>query len=144
MANSLFEISLEKSIWLFAIYAVLISLVIRTILSALRAWEIENENSEISFWPAFRNSFVGRGFGGERWYQNDYWHPFMLGTFELAAYPILLAGNKPEYIAGWLVLKTLPQWGRWKEKRTAYNRFLVGNALVLLVSYFATVYFFSA
>lgn len=143
MANSLFEVSLEKSMWLFAIYAFLISLVIRTILSALRAWEIENENLEISFRVAFRNSFVGRGFGEDRWYQNDYWHPFTLGALELAAYPILLAGNKPEYIAGWLVLKTLPRWGRWEEKRTAYNRFLVGNALVLLVSYGATIYFFS-
>jgi len=84
---------------------------------------------------------VGHGIDTERlaadsqiaW--DDYLHPYWLGVAELAAYPVLLATDNAEYIGAWLVFKTLPLWGVWSKQRSSYNRFLVGNALVLILSY---------
>jgi hypothetical protein len=38
------------------------------------------------------------------------------------------------FIGAWLGFKALPQWSRWRQKRTPFNRFLIGNALVLIAS----------
>jgi hypothetical protein len=91
-----------------------------------------------TFWFAFRGfGEVGKNAA------NDYWQTFILGFLEACAFPIFIAINKPEYLAGWLILKTLPQWKRWSDTRNTYNRFLIGNAGILLLSWFMARHFFA-
>lgn len=67
--------------------------------------------------------------------QRDYWQPAVLGFLELLAYPLLLQTHHLNAIGAWLALKTAIEWGGWKEVRGAYNRFMIGNALVLGASF---------
>src|SRR2546429_191870 len=43
--------------------------------------------------------------------------------------------NEGVIIAGWLAIKTAGKWKTYEGSRTAFNRFLVGNLMVLWVSY---------
>jgi hypothetical protein len=63
------------------------------------------------------------------------WDPTILGGLELLAYPILIQTGQLAAIGAWLGFKTVAQWDVWKKRRAPYNQFLIGNALVLLVSY---------
>ena len=65
----------------------------------------------------------------------DFLYPWILGVLELAAYPVLIRRDMYGGIAAWLVLKTVAQWKGWEDRRT-YNRFLIGNGLVLIFSWF--------
>ena len=82
-----------------------------------------------TFWSIFLGFKVGEG-------SNDYFQPFIIGFLELLVYPVLLAADKPEYVGAWLGLKVLPQLGSWSTHRETYQRFLIGNALVIVSSYF--------
>jgi hypothetical protein len=81
-----------------------------------------------NFFYRFGVLFAGFGFGPR---VNDNWLNFSVGTSELLAYPFLLRLGLTEYIGAWLVIKTAGQWGMWAKRRTAFNRYLVGNILVL-------------
>jgi hypothetical protein len=105
-----------------------ISVLIRVILSALRASEYPKKR-----WQAFVDIF--HGFRADAQGAPDFWQPSILGVLELAIYPVLLASGKPEYIGAWLLFKTIPRFGSWEKHRNVYQRFLIGNALVLLASY---------
>jgi hypothetical protein len=61
--------------------------------------------------------------------------PTILGTLELFAYPVLMKFQAWPIIGAWLGFKTLAQWDAWKRGRAEYNLFLIGNALVLVVSF---------
>jgi hypothetical protein len=71
------------------------------------------------------------GFGGS----NDFLQPVILGLLELLVYPILMGNNLPVYIGAWLGFKVVPRLGSWEKSRNTYQRFLIGNALVILASY---------
>ncbi|HUC61251.1 MAG TPA: hypothetical protein VMF53_04780 [Alphaproteobacteria bacterium] len=58
----------------------------------------------------------------------------ILGTIELATFPVLMAVGAWEAIGAYIGLKTIAQWHHWKEDRAPFNRYLVGNALVLILS----------
>ena len=64
----------------------------------------------------------------------DYWLPFILGLLELTAYPYFIAKGDWKVIGGWIALKTAAQWGQWSKSRSHYQRFLLGNALVIAAS----------
>lgn len=64
----------------------------------------------------------------------DYWFPFFLGWVEIAGFGVLMRLGAWLFIGAWLTFKTLGQWDHWKEHRPAFNRFLIGNALVLMFS----------
>ena len=64
----------------------------------------------------------------------DYFLNSIVGTFELIVYPPLIVLMHWEAIGAWLTLKTIAQWGEWKTHRGSYNRFLIGNALVILAA----------
>jgi hypothetical protein len=64
----------------------------------------------------------------------DYWLPFILGSFELTAYPYFIARGDWKVIGGWIALKTAAQWGQWSRSRSHYQRLLFGNALVIAAS----------
>jgi hypothetical protein len=74
---------------------------------------------------------------------NDYFQPVILGLLELLVYPSLLAAGKPEYVGAWLGLKVLPKLGLWSTHRETYQRFLIGNALVFVSSYFLQRWFYA-
>jgi hypothetical protein len=66
----------------------------------------------------------------------DWWLPFIVGLLELAAYPYFIAKGDWKVIGGWIALKTASQWGQWSKSRSHYQRFLIGNALVIAASVF--------
>ena len=61
--------------------------------------------------------------------------PTILGTLELLAYPVLMSVQAWPVIGAWLGFKTLAQWDAWKQGRAQYNQFLIGNALVVMLSF---------
>lgn len=115
----------------YAGVVVLGSLFVRLILAALKAFE-SSAGSRPRFCREFCKCFIGSGSKDKT--HSDYWHPFILGLFELSAYPVLMATGNWTFIGAWLAFKTLAQWKRWEEKRSAFNRFLIGNLLVLFLS----------
>jgi len=64
----------------------------------------------------------------------DFFHPTILGLFELIVYPPLISTLNWHPIAAWLTLKTAAQWTEWKANRKSYQRFLIGNALVIIAA----------
>jgi len=122
-----------------ALAALFGSALIRTVLSFLRLLAA-NERS----WKNFGYLFMGfqsvprKGLAGLRemqYWQPDYGHPWLIGVFELFAFPYLLAGNMLNFIGAWIGLKTIAQWKRWQDDRVIFNLFLIGQALVLGLSY---------
>ena len=113
-----------------------LALGVRTFMSLLRAVERPAGNQYL--WIAGL-LFLGRGLpaphGGQQDLVPDYWHPFILGLFELMAYPVLMATGNWRFVGAWLAFKTLAQWKHWAKYRVAFNRFLIGNALVLFCSF---------
>lgn len=91
-----------------------------------------------SFHMQFVKSFVGIGPDPNK---VDYWHPFVLGCIESPCYPILMATGAWMVIGAWLGFKTLAQWKYWTDFRPAFNRFLICNALVLILSLLIMVRF---
>jgi hypothetical protein len=61
--------------------------------------------------------------------------PTILGTLELLVYPLLMKAHAWTFIGAWLGFKTLGQWNAWQQRRAEYNLFLIGNALVLILSF---------
>jgi hypothetical protein len=129
--------------WQYLLYCVLVTLIVRAILCFFKALAIgsgehldgsertsENETMFLRrFWMAFS------GFSGHK-NVRDYWLPAIIGFCEAASYPVLIILNQNVIIGGWLAIKTAGQWKVWQSSRTAFNRFLVGNLLVLAFSYF--------
>ena len=85
------------------------------------------------FWWNFRKDFCGYNhpFAG----LHDYWHPSILGSLELFSYPILLHMDRWEAVAGWLAFKTFSRRESWSSNRAVYNRFLIGNAMILIAAF---------
>ena len=112
--------------------AIGLSLFVRLCLSLLRAFEYTGKSSLQSphYWKNFWDIFAG--VGGSH---SDYWHPFVTGSIEAVIYPVLLVSNLPEYIGAWVGLKTVAQLPAWKKDRNTYQRFLIGNALIVVGSY---------
>ncbi len=121
----------------FLFLVLILSLFIRVISCLLRA--IENKSStNSSFRAEFVESFLGIGPDSKK---VDYWHAFLLGCLEFSCYPILMATNAWTVIGAWLGFKTLAQWKHWTDYRPAFNRFLICNALVLILSLLIMVRF---
>ena len=98
-----------------------------------KSGECENEWKGCGFKKAFIRSFFSNGKDIKI---DDYFIPALIGYFELIIYPILMSKNLIEVIGAWIAIKTASSWGGWQKTRTAYNRFLLGNILSLIASYF--------
>src|SRR5213594_2446654 len=48
---------------------------------------------------------------------------------------VLMAAGLWTYIGAWVAFKTAAQYRHWGESRSMFNRFLAGNALVLILSF---------
>lgn len=59
------------------------------------------------------------------------WHPYVLGFIELWAYPVFMKYQRMDYIYLYIGLKTVSQFELWKNKRRAFNVFLIGNIIVI-------------
>jgi hypothetical protein len=112
----------------YLLYAIALGLVVRVFMAGLRA--IERPSSK-PYFPTMFAQILGRGSHN---LVADYWYPFIIGTLELLAYPIILKTGNLNVVGAWLGLKTLAQWKVWGENRVYFNRFLIGNAIVLIIS----------
>ncbi len=130
----LLSITIKPDLWKYFFVAIVCSLGVRLIITFFTTLESRVDNANTSFFETYKLFFMGKGVDGNQSF--DHFQTLLLGVMEISIFPILLIANKPEYIGGWLALKTLPQWNRWTEKRWIYNRFLLGNALIIVISYF--------
>lgn len=126
------------------LYCVPVALVLRLLISALRARAVQKGDFPqypstgdppkiAKFWEAFWYCFGGDNRFKEH---SDLWIPFAITIIELMAYPVLMVLGKFVVIGGWIGVKTAGGWVGWRESRTSFNRFLLSNLAVLLVSYF--------
>ena len=116
---------------------ILLAVVVRFVMCFIKACE---RPASSPYWGTVFQLFRGGGVRSPRdetkWaLVPDFWHPFILGFLELLAYPVLLKTHAWSFIGAWLGFKALAQWKGWGESRPAYNRFLIGNAIVLLLSF---------
>jgi len=102
--------------------------------TAIRQGEADTEKNKFSDWgkwEAFWRSFCSWGHHKNI---DDYYLPSIIGGIELFMYPFLMFLEQWVFIAMLVALKTAVHWGKWQEVRTAYNRFLLGNLLVIILS----------
>lgn len=137
-------ITIASPIW-YLVSVVVAVVIIRIILAVFKALATKDgEHRRDTEKPdpikdySFKNLFwVGfSGFSGDIT-TRDYWLPALIGFAELCAYPPLIMSNQLAVVGGWLALKTAGQWNLWGTSRTAFNRFLVANLLVIGISFFA-------
>lgn len=134
----------------YLLLCALVSLVLRAVIFAFRACalvrgdfpdsELEKGKEHLhqpgkgwtfgyAFWECFK------GFGRHKAH-SDLWLNFIVGLFEVAAYPVLLKTGFYSIIGGWLLIRAAVAWGGWSISRTSYNRHLLNILLELTVSYF--------
>lgn len=132
--------------WLCYLLLVLVlSLGVRIINTLFRAWglldcEHLSNRKEVNiyigphaFLAAYRDAFLGFKKDPRI---NDYWLPAFIGTTELLVFPFLLHPQRLYVIGAWIGIKVASSWGVWARRRSALNRFLLANILVLGFSYF--------
>lgn len=127
---------------LYLLYCFLCVLVLRVVVSLLRARAVQKgdfpreEGREAAviedYWQAFSLCFWGYNDFKEH---SDQWIPAAIGFIELAAYPVLLVLGHTLVIGGWIGIKTAGSWLGWRASRTSFNRFLLLNLLSLMISY---------
>ncbi|HZC81825.1 MAG TPA: hypothetical protein VE222_08935 [Nitrospiraceae bacterium] len=127
----------------YVLCAGLLSLAVRVVMALLKVPERKNGKTRFV-------SFIDnlKGFGSNRQVDDylyeeldDYWYPFFLGFLEFLSYPVLIAADLWSFIGAWLVIKTAGQWEHWKKSRHIFNRFLIGNVLVIILSLLIMVEF---
>jgi len=128
-------------IWL-AVLAVIGPLAVRIVLSFLRA-RIAKDGIRKSFAALFWGEKLIERINPQddeekkKYWEPDYWLPYLIGLFEVSSFAIMMGINKPNYIAAWIGLKTIAQWKSWLDDRVIFNLFLLGQALVLVIAFFA-------
>ena len=123
--------------WQYVVGAAIVALVTRIVIAAFRALELSvRENRK--FVSTLIQSVKGVDPDPTK---GDYWAPCMLGFLESLVYPVLMFTNNWLIIGGWITLKTIAQWDKWKTERPIFNRFLIGNALVIVGAFMLLVVF---
>ena len=111
---------------------------IRAIVTAFGALH-ENHGYYDGTWRSFGKHWK-RALKG--WFPEDYEGkrsdltlPFWVGLLELLVYPLLLTAPEGTTIIGaWIGFKTIAQWKRWTDDRVRFQRYFLGNALVIIAS----------
>lgn len=129
--QNLLDVLSTADITQFLLFAFLLSLLVRVISVLLRATELASASKDNKFFELLWKSFLGFGDDPTKY---DYWHPFILGWLEFTIYPVLMVTGTWTVIGAWLGFKTLAQWKHWSEHRPAFNRFLICNVLVVVLS----------
>lgn len=140
MKGDLRALCLPEQWWCYILTVIAFGLIIRVIQALIKASERCGIPGDRCFLANFGLYVLGFGFGNppsrsERGGGDDYLQPFLLGLIELFVYPILMASGLAPYIGAWLGFKIAPRLGSWGTARNVYQRFLIGNALVLFGSY---------
>jgi hypothetical protein len=138
------------NVCLFVVVALLISVAIRALTSAMRAWELyERAGRREAYGRLFFCGLVGKfpqefaqntgraeNQAADIWTgQSDFLYPFILGLMELLCYPILMRAGAWTVVGAWLAFKTVVHWSSWAKNRNPFNRYLIGNALVVVASF---------
>lgn len=113
------------------------ALFVRVILKFLAACQVTYE-SPLKSWLSLicqRWMKLFKGFICDYNIDPDYWHPYAVGFLELWVYPILMFHNFWTAVGAWIGLKFAVQWSRWNENRPAFNRFVIGSALLVILAY---------
>ena len=127
----------------YVLFSALLSLAVRVVMALLKVPERKNGKTRLV-------SFIDnlKGFGSNRQVDDylyeeldDYLYPYYLGFLEFLSYPVLIAADLWPFIGAWLAIKTAGQWEHWKKSRHSFNRFLIGNALVIVLSLLVMVDF---
>jgi hypothetical protein len=124
-------------LWITTI--LMFTLLVRLILSIFRMLEAKYIIKDVSCSKIFCKLLWG--FSGDP-KLDDYWLSALVGFSELVIFPILIFKHKWYYIGFWILIKTTANWGKWKQSRTIFNRFLFGNILSLFFSYLIFHQFF--
>ena len=132
-------ININISLIEYIFYGLVANLPVRLIQCYFRAvmpkGEVEEDEDEKwkekkpreRYWIAFK---------GWDWKSGDRWLPYFVGLAELLAYPILFHFEQVTVIGGWIALKTAGNWAVWQKRRPAFYSFLLGNIVIIFVSYF--------
>jgi hypothetical protein len=113
------------------------SLAVRLIQCCIRAVMPKGEVKEDEKWHAMKvRERYWIAFKGWDWESGDRWLPYFVGLAELLAYPILFHFEQVTVIGGRIALKTSGNWAVWQERRHAFYSFLLGNIVIIFVSYF--------
>jgi hypothetical protein len=137
--------STVEASWCYLAWAIGFGLVIRLILCVFRELELRWPNTRVRSERIARSeritlppncfSSVWQAFLSTHQSIRDYWLSFSVGLLELLAYPYFIAAGNLKVIGGWLALKTAVRWSQWQgANRAPYQRFLLGNALVIGLS----------
>jgi hypothetical protein len=123
------------SLWEYILVAIGVQACIRLFMSMLSAIEPWHQKEE-KYWDLFRRYIIGCHPNDDAWNpRSDYLLPLILGILETLTYPVLLATGSWTVIGAWIGFKTIAQFNLWKENRSSFNRFLIGNALVVISAY---------
>lgn len=125
----------------YLVVCLLLALLVRAIISTLTAWAEILRSSKPLFPGKFRKEWCAV-FGGFHSQHHDLWITFFIGLIELVSYPVLIRFRQVAIIGAWLLLKTASaaSWEAWKTKKTEYTRFLFGNLLTILASYWLSCF----
>jgi hypothetical protein len=88
------------------------------------------------FCASWFQDFVG--IHPDRDFRKDLWIPTVTGTFELFIYPVAIASGDWQALGGWIAIKTAVGWKRWSDDRGIYTRFVMGNGLIIWLSFLLT------
>lgn len=131
--------------WYYYLFYILIvfvfSIGFRALFSLMRARAAEYENEkqnkywvfyEVSRFDRFKIIFKGNSKVEP---YPDLWYNFQLGTIELFIFPILMRVDAIAIIGAWIGFKTVAQWSAWNKNRLTFNRYLIANALQVIISF---------
>ena len=121
--------------WRYVLYTALLSLAVRGLSSVLKALEVSRPSEFV------KDALEIFGGFSKHNTMRDYWFSFLLGWAEIASFAVLMRTGAWLLIGAWLTFKTLGQWQHWTQHRPAFNRFLIGNAAVLMLSLWAAFKF---
>ena len=120
-------------------WAIGLQVIVRVFVALLSAIQLSQTRPGFrneGFWVYFYYCLKGIHPNDDQGRYSDYGLPAILGLIELLSYPVLIGVDGSTAIGAWIGLKTATQFRRWIEIRGTYNRFLIGNAIVVLFSVF--------
>src|SRR5438309_11146376 len=118
----------------YLLYGLALQLGVRICMSLLSALYLRHDSTGERYWRLFIYTLAGVHHGGRTDIKSDLWFPFFLGLIEIYCYPVLMVASAWTAIGAWIGLKTVAEWSRWTADRLLFHRYLIGTALVVVLS----------
>lgn len=129
--------------WCYIVLVFLGALFVRLFMSTWRNFDSENSSKKRFYAIFWGIGYIVKDKDSERRVAADYWLGFIIGMVELLSYPVLFLSNHANFIGAWLAFKTVNRWGYAPGyNRGHFNRYLVANALILIISFILAKYMF--